>query len=301
MNELEKDKNKQEPEVYDVEIIEPKQDPKEVAEVKEKGPEKQFPSWQDLLSTVGVFGLSVVVASFFVASMMKTRGVATPTPDMTFIYYIIQMLPTLVFVMWLRHRAGRENAVHWGHRDVNFPTLLWGFVLIAASGIVLEPVLSLFPTEGYDNVTNTIGTGGWAILSTVIAAPVLEEMLFRGLIFETCRERFGNMWAVLISALLFGLIHIVPVQMVNAFVVGVILGYIYLKTRSLLSVIILHATNNVIAYLNITLFGESADVTVQSLFTSKIAYWILYAIALGIFVYSFVNLWKTLHTDSKNS
>lgn len=281
----------------EVEKKEGQEEPEVVIDLRGKHPDRQFPTWLDLLSTVGVFALSVVVGSFFVASMMQTRGVAQLTPDMTFIYYLIQMLPTIVFVMWLRRRAGRENAVRWGVRGVNFPVLLWGFLVMTASSVVLEPLLTLFPTEGYENVTENIGLGGWAILSTVVAAPILEELLFRGLIFESCRERFGNAWAVLTSALLFGLIHIVPVQMVNAFVVGIILGYIYLKTGSLLSVIILHAINNAIAYVSMCYFGDSANVTVESMFASKTAYWIVYSAAAALFVFALIHLWRMLRSD----
>lgn len=255
---------------------------------------RQFPTWMDLLATVGVFALSVVVGSFLLASMMQTRGVAAPTPDMTFIYYLIQMLPPICFVMWLRRRAGLGNAVRWGAKSVNAPIILWGFLLLMATSIVLEPLLSLFPTGAYENVTDSLGLGGWAILSTVVAAPVLEELFFRGLVLESCRERFGSRVAVLVSALLFGLIHIVPVQMVNAFVVGIILGYIYLKTGSLLSVIILHAINNAIAYVTLAYFGDVADVTVRSLFKSDAAYWVVYAAAAVLFAFALVRLWRML-------
>lgn len=281
----------------EVEKNEEKKEPNVIVDLRGKLPNRPFPTWLDLLSTVGVFALSVVVGSFFVASMMQTRGVTNLTPDMTFIYYLIQMLPTIAFVMWLRRRAGRESAVRWGVRRVNLPILLWGFVVMTASSIVLEPLLSLFPTEPYEDVTANIGFGGWAILSTVVAAPILEELLFRGLIFESCRERFGNAWAVLTSALLFGLIHIVPVQMVNAFVVGIILGYIYLKTGSLLSVIILHAINNAIAYTTMYYFADSADVTLESMFASKTAYWIVYSVAAAIFIFALIHLWRMLRSD----
>lgn len=266
------------------------------------GLKKEFPGWFDLLATVGVFTLSIVVGSFFVASMMQTRGVDYLTPDMTFIYYLIQMLPTVAFVMWLRRRAGRESGLHFGVRKVNFPIVLWGLLVILASSIVLEPLLNLLPTEGYDNVTANIGLGGWAIMSTVVAAPILEEVLFRGLILESCKERFGKGVAVFVSALLFGLIHIVPIQVINAFVVGIILGYIYLKTGSLLSVIILHAINNAIAYVTLAYFGDSASsTTTKSLFSSSTAYWVVYAIAAALFIFALVRLWKMLHKEEETT
>lgn len=265
-------------------------------------PEKQFPGWFDLLATVGVFALSIVVGTFIIASMMKSRGVEAPTPDMTFIYYLIQMLPTVAFVIWLRRRAGRDNGIHFGANEINIPIVLWGVVVLIASGVVLEPLLNLFPSDGYESVTNSIGLGGWAVLSTVLAAPVLEEVLFRGLIFESCKERFGDGVAILTSSLLFAIVHVVPIQMVNAFVVGLILGYIYLKTGSLLSVIILHAINNAIAYITLAYFGASASsITTESLFGSSIAYWVVYALSVVLLMFALMRLWNSLHSVGKTN
>lgn len=280
-----------------VEVVE-KESPKvEAKEPAKRG--RKFPTWVDFLATVGVFVLSVLVGSLLSVLLMTSRGEATLTPDITFIYYLIQTLPTIAFVLWLRHRAGRDSGIHLGVCSLNFPMILWGVVLIVASGIVIEPLLAIFPTEAYDGVQQAIGLGGWAILSSVVAAPILEEVLFRGLIFESCRERFGRGAALLFSALLFGVIHIVPVQMINAFVVGLILGYVYLRTRSLLAVIILHAVNNAIAYVTMAFFGDSANVTLRELIANDLLYWGVYATSAVLFLWAMVRLWVSLRDNTE--
>lgn len=272
----------------------------------EKGGEKEprkgkakFPSWVDLFATVGVFVLSSLVGSLVAVVMMKLRGAESLTPDLTLIYYLIQMFPPIAYVAWLRRKAGRPNAIHLGVRKVNLPILLWGVLVLMASSVVLEPLLLLFPKEEYQNVTDMVGLGGWAILSVVVCAPILEEILFRGLIFESCRERFGGGAAVLISALLFGLVHGVPVQIINAFVVGLIFGYIYLRTGSLLSVILLHVFNNGIAYISLAFFGDAAETTLRDLVGPAWLYWTIYAVASVVFVYAMVRLVQTIRNESE--
>lgn len=279
----------------EVEIAEPQKE-KDLEPSKKA---RKFPSWVDLFATVGVFVLSVLVGSLLSALLMASSGKEVLTPDITFIYYLIQMLPTVAFVLWLRHRAGRDSGLHLGLRSLNMPMILWGVVLIVVSGIVIEPLLMLFPTEAYDGVQQAIGLGGWAILSSVVAAPILEEILFRGLIFESCRERFGSGLALLLSALLFGAIHIIPVQMINAFVVGLILGYVYLRTRSLLAVIILHAFNNGIAYVTMAFFGDSANVTLRELIANDLLYWGVYALSAVLFLWAMVRLWVSLRDNAE--
>ena len=278
---------------------EPQAGPKTESKWGAKVVRKRFPSWVDLFATVGVFVLSSLLGSVVALVIMKMRGAESLTPDLTLLYYLIQMLPPIGYVAWLRHKAGRPCGVRLGVRKVNLPMLLWGVVVLMASSVVLEPLLMLFPKEEYQNVTDMVGLGGWAILSVVVCAPVLEEILFRGLIFESCRERFGSGVAVLVSALLFGLVHGVPVQIINAFVVGLIFGYIYLRTGSLLSVILLHVVNNGIAYISLAFFGDAADTTLRDLIGPDWLYWAVYALSTVVFVYAMVRLVLTLRNETE--
>ena len=149
---------------------------------------------------------------------------------------------------------------------ISAPLILWGIVLIFVTGVVIEPLLELFPDKYLEQLNQYIGTGGWSILMTVVLAPVMEETLFRGLIQGSINERDGAAKAILLSALLFGVFHMIPQQAINAFLVGIILGYIYFRTKSLLTVIILHALNNGISYLMLEVLGpERADMAVRDM------------------------------------
>lgn len=261
--------------------------------------ERKFPSWVDLFATVGVFVFSVLLGSLLSVVLMRMRGVENLTPDITFIYYLIQMLPPVAFVVWLRHRVGRDSAIHLGLRRLHLPMILWGVVLVVVSGVVLEPLLVLFPSEAYDGVQQTIGLGGWAILSSIVAAPILEEVFFRGLVFESCAERWSRGVGLIVSALLFGVIHIIPVQMINAFVVGLILGYVYLRTRSLVSVIIIHAINNAIAYTTMAILGSSSDATLRDVIPSEWLYWVVYGLSALVFLWAMWRLVRTLRDNTE--
>ncbi len=300
----EKVKNIEGAEAPEVEIISTLEAPEKVVEEGGEKPSsvagvrpRKFPTWTDLFATVGVFVLSVLVGSLVAGVLMASKGVATLTPDITFIFYLIQMMPTIAFVVWRRHRAGLDVGIHLGIGRIHFPMILWGVVVLLASGVVIEPLLELFPSAPYEAVQQTIGLGGWAIMSTVVAAPILEEVLFRGVIFESCRERLGKGGAVLLSALLFGLIHGIPVQIVNAFVVGLILGYIYLRTRSLMSVIVLHAINNGLAYISMAFFDDGGNVTLGELISARWLYWVVYGLSAAIFLFAMVRLWRQLRDN----
>jgi hypothetical protein len=94
------------------------------------------------------------------------------------------------------------------------------------------------------------GSPTWAIVLTIVSAmvlaPLVEELLFRGLVQPALARKLGSEWkAILWTGLFFGLIHVPLYQTMPALVFfGIVLGYAYAKTRSLTLVILIHAVFN---------------------------------------------------------
>lgn len=80
---------------------------------------------------------------------------------------------------------------------------------------------------------------------SVILAPLVEEVLFRGAVLG-CLRKYGDWFAIIMSALMFGLYHGNVGQFVFASLIGVILGYLRVRTGSLLPGILLHLLNNLL-------------------------------------------------------
>ena len=84
-------------------------------------------------------------------------------------------------------------------------------------------------------------------------APVLEEMLFRGVILRAFLHRYPKGAAISVSALYFGIAHLNVYQFALAFLLGLVLGWLFERSRSLLPCIALHAVYN-----SSVLLGESS-------------------------------------------
>lgn len=82
------------------------------------------------------------------------------------------------------------------------------------------------------------------LISTLV--PLWEEMFFRGFIHNVLRNRLGVWAAIVVSSLLFGLFHIIPLQIIGAFTLGLLLAWLYEKSGSLWLPIFAHALNNLI-------------------------------------------------------
>lgn len=86
-------------------------------------------------------------------------------------------------------------------------------------------------------------------ISAAIVAPILEEILFRGIILGGLLHRYSPRMAVLASALIFAVAHANPWQFPVSFIMGILLGWWFLKTNSLILCISAHAFNNAWSYL----------------------------------------------------
>jgi membrane protease YdiL (CAAX protease family) len=82
----------------------------------------------------------------------------------------------------------------------------------------------------------------------VVVAPLTEEALFRGLMMNGFLSRFSPGKAIVVNAVLFSVFHLNPYQMANAFVLGLLLAWLRVRTGSLLPCILLHAMANGVAF-----------------------------------------------------
>ncbi len=89
----------------------------------------------------------------------------------------------------------------------------------------------------------------FSIASTAIIAPLLEEFAFRGVILGFLK-RFGKSNAIIISSLLFAIMHGNFIQIPFAFIMGLALGYITIATDSIWPAIIVHVLNNFLAVIS---------------------------------------------------
>ncbi|MDE7061283.1 MAG: CPBP family intramembrane metalloprotease [Lachnospiraceae bacterium] len=127
--------------------------------------------------------------------------------------------------------------------------ILFYFVL----DLFLDPLLAkLFPSseENYQEALIQLSkTPILTLLQICILAPVLEEILMRRFLLDGFCPRYGKTTALFLSTVLFALLHFNMVQTLSAFICGMILGLLYLKTNSLFCCILAHMGYNLLAYI----------------------------------------------------
>lgn len=125
------------------------------------------------------------------------------------------------------------------------PTAL-SMVLQMILGTSVSPLDSLFSTQSATCIAVPKILGG--IIPPLIFAPIMEELLFRGLIFKN-NKPLGELFAIIISGVFFGLWHQNLPQVCTTAIMGMFFCFIYLKTKSILPAMFAHFTNNFVVSL----------------------------------------------------
>ena len=83
-------------------------------------------------------------------------------------------------------------------------------------------------------------------ISTIIIAPIAEELIFRGIFLNRINKFYSIHFSIIISSILFAILH-PPGAIISAFVFGICMSIIYLKSNNILSPIFAHFLNNLIS------------------------------------------------------
>ncbi len=145
--------------------------------------------------------------------------------------------------------------------DENTPRELLFSAGVVAVGLLLNILVAKLPLEelssGYEKANNILYNGAlWLlILADVIVIPLLEELLYRGIICGQLSLWYGQLPGAFFSAVLFGIFHFNIVQFLYALIMGVLLGLLFTKTNKLYLPYLSHAITNLIVILFQTMTG----------------------------------------------
>lgn len=273
---------------------------------------KKFPSIFDMAMLLLLFFVSQIVFG----SLLKAFGLLPPITSAvdsvdtetymgeqvalgryTALVYPLSMLLSIASIwLYVRLRSGKE-AIRIRHsaRGLNPTIVLVGVLWLLSAQIILEPLMSVLPPSE----SRGLGRGAWACFTAVISSAVLEELLCRGIIFETFRKRWGIKTSILFSSLFFGLIHLDIATMVVAVVAGIIFGILYVRTASLYTTIIIHSINNAMAFTLICL--GVGDLSLHEIIGDGIPYYIAYSIAVAIFLAASIEAYIAIFKTKNNS
>lgn len=219
----------------------------------------------DILWYVVVFFLLQIVfgaiLGAFKLSLGMTTIITTVLSSGLTIFLFLKLRWTPVSPSWMQTRP--------------WIVLTWSVLLALGTIIPSERLVEVLQMEMPEQMMKTFEEVmkkpiGYVVIG--ILAPFAEEVVFRGAIL---RKLLGMMdekrhWvAIVLSALVFGLVHLNVPQGIHAFLIGLLLGWMYYRTRSILPGILFHWVNNSVAFIMFHIMPQMADGKLIDLFHSN--------------------------------
>ncbi|MCB2289249.1 CPBP family intramembrane metalloprotease [Clostridium sp. CS001] len=202
-----------------------------------------------LLETLGL--IPITILNLFSESF----GKAAPYIDFS-LGILVKYVVIVILLKWFSNKTGEQKTKHhFGPRRFIYTALI-----IIAFRMIFDNSLTLLisditvPDFINDAFEELAVSPIILILSVAVVAPVYEEVIFRGILLKGMSKKINPAIALIISALFFALVHMNIPQGINAFLLGIVIGAIYLKTGSIYLSIFAHFTNNILAITMSSLF-----------------------------------------------
>ena len=200
-----------------------------------------------------IIGVDIFFVCSFEPLLLKIFKIIRPETEFVFnaILFTIQILVGLislnVIVFCLKDKSPDTNYAS------NSLVLDFIHVILLILGFRFLYEGSIYQLKNFLSIDYRVNS----ILLSCIYAPFIEEMMYRGIILNGLLKKYSAKVALISSSLIFGFMHFSFLQSINAFFIGLIIGYIFIKTKSLYLCIFIHFCNNFIVMYLPTLSFDS--------------------------------------------
>lgn len=231
-----------------------------------------FPNLKQSVYLLIFFLLIQVVAGVLVAIVRVTYG--ERLHEENFIIGILQLAGFFLLLLWICRRTDRSSNDVLELLNLDIDWRVWPCVVVSVAGVgvVLDEldkaVTTVLPVSDFFQYIfhSTAGqrtTFSSALFVAVFVAPLIEELLYRGVILRGLLANYTQTCAVAFSAILFGVGHLNPWQLPPAVIWGFIFAWWVIRTGSLCPALLAHALYNLIAvtiqHFDVPFFPVSED------------------------------------------
>lgn len=210
-----------------------------------------FKLWQ-VLYPIGIYYVASSLAYFFLQLMMGNEN------ETYMLRQLLSSAATIPFVYsFYKQDMAVEKVVYGEKEKQNAGKIIREILLTACStaalGIAVNNLIAMTPlielSAGFKEANTSFFAGGvvFELLGSCLVIPFAEELLFRGVVYKRLRMLFGITPGIVLSAILFGILHVNLVQFLYAAILGMLLAFLVEKTGKLSSAVLGHIAANVVA------------------------------------------------------
>jgi len=171
-------------------------------------------------------------------------------PYVIFVFgVLVKFYVIIILIKCLSKKAFNQKTKHY----LNYTSFAYATLMIIAFRLIFDNSLTLWlsvitvPTFINEAFNEFPVSPIISIFSVIIVAPIYEEIIFRGILLRGMAKKMNPNIAIVVSALLYAIVHMNIPQGINAFFLGLVLGFIYLRSGSIYLSIFAHFVNNILA------------------------------------------------------
>ncbi len=248
-----------------------------------------YPTLFQGLGIVFLFILLSMITGMFI-SLGYLLGKPALKDFVEMLGYLLAAGGTLLVVMRVKRKVYQEQQT-FNHQPVAPLNLFIVIGLTLLGLLAIDPLTNLLPMpeEVKKLFEQMFSKTLPAFFTAVVFAPLLEELIFRGIILEGFLKNYSPVKAIIWTNVLFGLAHLNPWQFIGAFLMGILISWVYFKSRNLLLPILMHLVNNLVSYLFLYLSDVPfSEASLKKLFSTPGLYITLVLGGIGLLVLFFV-------------
>jgi len=184
-----------------------------------------------ILQFLFVLFISIACCTPLIPIMMTNKK----SQDLLMVIFFIWFLSVFIgIVHFINYK--RKIKITYKIKPLNLPFLFYTiFIVWFAHIIIVRPIIFIFHSESIHSFPNM-----YYVLSSLVIAPILEEIVFRNILLNSLLNRYKRNKAIIVSSLIFGIFHGTPILIINGILLGLFLGVIYSSEKNIAHTIILH-------------------------------------------------------------
>jgi membrane protease YdiL (CAAX protease family) len=208
--------------------------------------------WQPIDNWIGVILLAIIDLGLLVISLMGKKGQLAQS-GLLVIVQLAYLLPVLIVfayrrVPWKSLGFGKFN---WGTLALGCGLLVASYMIIVIHNLILTGLGVQTQGDQISKLFELLNTPVWFFLVGALLAPLIEEIFFRGFLFQGLRARYGWVSGILISSAIFAIAHLDPAALIPTFILGCLLAYLYHRSNSIWPGVILHMLVNTFGLISV--------------------------------------------------
>jgi membrane protease YdiL (CAAX protease family) len=204
-------------------------------------------SLRDTWLGLGIFVILTVGILGFVGFVRNTRFIQNIG---LIILELLYLVPVIVILAWRRvsWKALGFQSFNRIFLGLGCALLIGAYMIIIAHNLIMSQLGFLTQGEQIFQFFSELENPLALLIVGVVLAPIVEEVFFRGFLFNGFRQHFGWNKAALLSAFIFSLAHLQLVTLIPTFILGYLLAFMFHKSNSLWPGIILHFLVNTFGF-----------------------------------------------------